>query len=1257
MNGLPPFANPSGLTPNRQPVTATATASGPTSTQPLRGPGGHGQPSGSGPGFGGSSLGEHRNFPQHSQAALPHQYNQFNLYPTPSIGIHQLASWTSGSSTSHNDHQRPEPSFPAYNAPHLRSSPHGYAESTTQSSSPMTPRYDYGFHPHSRLGNSNDPTSSISPPLSYNPWPRRRESMPEMIGNGPFHQFQPVRPVIGSQTDSAGSDISVFVHPSSSSEIQHPAPVTSSSSHLPNSSWQGAFATYPTVQTATPASVSARSRGSTFESRTTDDEGGQAVSGATGPPTSTDGEGSRPNTAEKAPDGGVSSSGKITAKDFSKKPPKKAMKVEANEEMMDVEHGDDEDAEEKMDHRKRKRNRTIRSCVPCHNHKRKCDRKRPCGRCTALGLTGTCVYEIDETRDMNDPDVAEADRLRRRIAELEQVIRELRQKTPARGHAASASVGTPAPSAPSLRTASDTAGLSPDGFDDDNKKRRVVVDRFARFKLDEAKNAEKSAAAGSSGNITPSAAMINVANKQNSPSGASQGSHASSLHNPASNDYRKEMYQAYLLPGEEMSSDKSGRKIFLGALTGKSMLRRLRELTERKGESKGEGELLTVPEDVALTGVFPDIRKTFPFTTIWSHENFSEEIIGLLPNAEQAELLWQAWEEEHSAYFHPFHMPTIRAEYKNFFSMSTEEKMNTPLASLALFLILCALGCVIRATSAELFGHPDPKGVQDMPNGPTNKDPKDLTCSRLQSELYLSASFHALRLCAFLANPTLRTLQCQILVAVYLLASERAADAWAHLGTLTKQAVALGLHKDPLSLDPNVSMRDAEVRRRTWWSIAGFDCMLCIFFGRPSLISYYTTNLPQDRPDESLSDAPGSAQHQFPPSNVLSRETTEQTYHTAYYQLTIPSFELLDRIFQVDKRFSRSIVYGWFSPPRDTPPPQEAEEANRHTYQDALRLAQDISEWYSHLPDGMKFGQDDSPKYLLESRTRKQLNQTLILSMKAWTLIMVLHRPYLRFDPTAYPESTAICSEAAHHILRTYKSMDVTKSTLSWSFWTMPYRAFQAGAVCAFLAIRQPGTPLSAKCLDDLRGAIRLFEDRLTNWNVAHPVQADLCEGLVRLEKLVTAATQQQASPQHNTLDSARVSPFHLSPNLFGLSPNPQIEGLPTGTPLSHLQGFPSLAPNMPPSSTGSMPYSTSSSSGANNGIDHTKFDPHLSHLSNPSMYQAQIPDGALVPPLSGDFNGPEPLVLSTFWASMFGIKVKDEKEQSSTVPQIEEQR
>ncbi|CAK5276530.1 unnamed protein product, partial [Mycena citricolor] len=44
-----------------------------------------------------------------------------------------------------------------------------------------------------------------------------------------------------------------------------------------------------------------------------------------------------------------------------------------------------------VDHRKRRRNRTTHSCLHCHTTKRMCDRKRPCSRCTRLGLTGNCV--------------------------------------------------------------------------------------------------------------------------------------------------------------------------------------------------------------------------------------------------------------------------------------------------------------------------------------------------------------------------------------------------------------------------------------------------------------------------------------------------------------------------------------------------------------------------------------------------------------------------------------------------------------------------------------------------------------------------------------------------------------------------------------------------------------------------------------------------------------------------------------------------
>ncbi|KAK0212558.1 hypothetical protein DFS33DRAFT_1282629 [Desarmillaria ectypa] len=81
-----------------------------------------------------------------------------------------------------------------------------------------------------------------------------------------------------------------------------------------------------------------------------------------------------------------------------------------------------------VDHRKRRRNRTTQSCLNCHTSKRMCDRKRPaCARCTQLGLTGLCVYEVDDPNQRSDTQ-DESSRLLKRVAELEGVIRELKNK-------------------------------------------------------------------------------------------------------------------------------------------------------------------------------------------------------------------------------------------------------------------------------------------------------------------------------------------------------------------------------------------------------------------------------------------------------------------------------------------------------------------------------------------------------------------------------------------------------------------------------------------------------------------------------------------------------------------------------------------------------------------------------------------------------------------------------------------------------------
>jgi hypothetical protein len=66
--------------------------------------------------------------------------------------------------------------------------------------------------------------------------------------------------------------------------------------------------------------------------------------------------------------------------------------------------------------------------------------------------------------DRDDPDQTENDHLRSRIAELEQVVRELRQKGSGK---ASSTITYPQNEEPA------------------NKKRKVIVDRFAKFRYDE----------------------------------------------------------------------------------------------------------------------------------------------------------------------------------------------------------------------------------------------------------------------------------------------------------------------------------------------------------------------------------------------------------------------------------------------------------------------------------------------------------------------------------------------------------------------------------------------------------------------------------------------------------------------------------------------------------------------------------------------------------------------------------------------------
>lgn len=155
------------------------------------------------------------------------------------------------------------------------------------------------------------------------------------------------------------------------------------------------------------------------------------------------------------------------------------------------------------------------------------------------------------------------------------MVRELRQKhVPRQSAAAAASTSATASASTPLITIDE---VDPERGQD-SKKRRVIVDRFARFKIGEAALADVAAAAHRD---SPAPGGVNMTSGQSGP--GSQGQ----MQGQAKEDYKTETYHMNMNPGEEMVHDSVGRKTFLGAPAGQSMLRRvgrpLFELSSAKG--------------------------------------------------------------------------------------------------------------------------------------------------------------------------------------------------------------------------------------------------------------------------------------------------------------------------------------------------------------------------------------------------------------------------------------------------------------------------------------------------------------------------------------------------------------------------------------------------------------------------------------------------------------------------------------------------
>jgi hypothetical protein len=98
----------------------------------------------------------------------------------------------------------------------------------------------------------------------------------------------------------------------------------------------------------------------------------------------------------------------------------------------------------------------------------------------------------------------------------------------------------------------------------------------------------------------------------------------------------------------------------------------------------------------------------------------------------------------------------------------------TTLGTLSVMLMVCSLAVMVRASEKEIFGT-----ISVVSPDATPED-EDLTCSRMQSELYrktqrfvnpnrilsslfsVSGAYQALRLCSFMSSPTISTITSEV---------------------------------------------------------------------------------------------------------------------------------------------------------------------------------------------------------------------------------------------------------------------------------------------------------------------------------------------------------------------------------------------------------------------------------------------------------------------------------------------------------------
>ncbi|KAI1828132.1 fungal-specific transcription factor domain-containing protein [Xylaria intraflava] len=436
--------------------------------------------------------------------------------------------------------------------------------------------------------------------------------------------------------------------------------------------------------------------------------------------------------------------------------------------------------------------------------------------------------------------------------------------------------------------------------------------------------------------------------------------------------------------------------------------------TMRGSIASSAGLLSNVPFSHPTASNVFGIGSEHPFANYWTCEGGLPEVIGVLPEKLQADILLSQYFECVDPVYPMIHRQSFYAEYERFWMLKNTGQSEA--AFVALLFVMLSLGTQFVSTT----------------------NPMD---RKQTAEFYASAGNQALRMSSYLSTASMHSVQAMVLLCYFLINDNHASDGWAFAGILTRQAYALGLHRDPNIVTPDASPFEKQQRRKLWQAVLVQDTFLTVLLALP--------------PNTTHTD-------------VRIDDFAEHSYSIAYSNPT-------DTAYIKGSWMLANLVQETICSPRSLDLPICS------TQRQKSKLIADFRAVYRSFPDIFRSWDQDSIAQLATSNKRA-VRQTLFLSSNYYHSLMLVHAS----ESSEVPINIRGTLEAAHEAITTFFVLFTHLDSEARVWWVFHHRAFlEALCIGSVLreAARDPSTadqmtrdPLFSKAKADITRMIQILK-------------------------------------------------------------------------------------------------------------------------------------------------------------------------------------